>query len=204
MRKAIFLSIACLALWNCTAQNQSVQAPKAAETKVVETQTLESQAAETQIIETQAVEAQIIETQIVETQTVKPQAQRPEEKKASYHRPDKKTASTAAPFTEIKFKERRATQAERELCIASGGKVVVAGRARYETCEMTYPDAGQVCSDTSDCHGQCIANQTDARHLKDAANLAGKMTGTCQKTNNRFGCHAIVKNGTISATLCID
>jgi len=195
MRKAIFLSIACLALWNCTAQNQSVQAPKAAETKVVETQTLESQAAKTQ-----AVEAQIVETQIVETQ----QAQRPEEKKASYHRPGKKAASTAAPFTEIKFKERRATQAERELCTASGGKVVVAGRARYETCEMTYPDAGQVCSDTSDCHGQCIANQTDARRLKDAANLAGQMTGTCQKTNNRFGCHAIVKNGTISATLCID
>jgi len=200
MRKAIFLSIACLALWNCTAQNQSVQAPKAAETKVVETQTLESQAAETQIIETQTVEAQIVETQIVETQ----QAQRPEEKKASYHRPDKKAASTAVPFTEIKFKERRATQAERELCTASGGKVVVAGRARYETCEMTYPDAGQVCSDKSDCHGQCVANQTDARRLKDAANLAGQMTGTCQKTNSRFGCHAIVKNGTISATLCID
>ena len=195
MRKAIFLSIACLALWNCTAQNQSAQAPKAAETKVVETQTLEAQAAETQIIETQAVKTQIVETQ---------QAQRPEEKKASYHRPDKKAASTAAPFTEIKFKERRATQAERELCTASGGKVVVAGRARYESCEMTYPDAGQVCSDTSDCHGLCIANQIDARHLKDAANLAGQITGTCQKTNNRFGCHTIVKNGTISAKLCID
>ena len=195
MRKAIFLSIACLALWNCTPQNQSVQAPKAAETKVVESQVLESQAAKTQ-----AVEAQIVETQIVETQ----QTQRPEKKKASYHRPDKKAVSTAVPFTEIKFKERRATQAERELCAASGGKVVVAGRARYETCEMTYPDAGQVCSDTSDCHGQCVANQTDARHLKDAANLAGQMTGTCQKTNSRFGCHAIVKNGTISATLCID
>ena len=85
---------------------------------------------------------------------------------------------------------------ERTTCIATGGKVERAGMLGAERCTRTYRDGGMTCSDSSQCEGKCLAGT-------DAANQAS-ITGTCQLTDNPFGCFAEVKDGKTEFALCVD
>ena len=85
---------------------------------------------------------------------------------------------------------------ERATCIATGGTVEQAGILGAERCTRPYHDGGMVCSDSSQCQGKCIAGT-------DGANQS-TTTGTCQQTDNPFGCYAEVQNGQTGPALCVD
>ena len=111
------------------------------------------------------------------------------------HTPEANTSDI--PFAEISFKGPRATKAERELCEGIGGSVSQQGLAGYEMCVRPYADAGTVCSDSSECLGQCRAQDFGQAQQS-------QITGTCQANNIPFGCYAEVKNSTASPALCVD
>ena len=88
------------------------------------------------------------------------------------------------------------TQAQRQQCLASGGKVERAGLLGAERCTLSYGDAGKVCTDSSQCLGKCVADLDGANKIN--------ISGTCQKTDNPFGCYAFVENGRTGPALCAD
>ncbi len=88
------------------------------------------------------------------------------------------------------------TTLEKATCLATGGKIEKAGILGAERCTRPYGDGGMVCSDSSQCQGKCLAGTDDA-------NKTG-ITGTCQRTDNPFGCFAEVKNGKTEFGLCVD
>ncbi len=71
-----------------------------------------------------------------------------------------------------------------ETCGAQGG-TPVRGLGGW-TCAMPEPDAGQTCSNSSQCSGWCLAE-----------------TRTCSPVRPYFGCHELYENGQIQA-LCVD
>ena len=83
-------------------------------------------------------------------------------------------------------------------CTARGGEMRQVGRAQTWQCVIKYADAGQRCTDGSQCEGDCeIAGNSGI-----AAGAAA--TGVCQADSNRFGCRTTVENGKAGNTLCID
>jgi len=85
---------------------------------------------------------------------------------------------------------------KRVECAASGGTVERAGILGAERCTKRYNDGGMICTDTSQCQGKCLADTGDANK--------SNITGTCQKTDNPFGCYAEVNNGKSEFALCVD
>lgn len=75
-------------------------------------------------------------------------------------------------------------------CAAQGGQVVrgLAG----ETCARPEPDAGQACTQNSDCSGMCLASSSGA---------AG---GSCSPVTPFFGCHSVLVAPGQVAGLCVD
>ena len=90
-----------------------------------------------------------------------------------------------------------ATPAETAACQAAGGSIRRQGLLGSEDCVQPYCDAGQACSDSSECIGRCYAdNNTDFD--------GGPAVGACQPTTSPFGCRTEVVAGTVGPTLCID
>ncbi len=85
---------------------------------------------------------------------------------------------------------------DRAACEAAGGTVGRAGLVNWEHCIMPYKDAGKVCSDNSECTGQC-------RNTLPAQG-SGPVTGKCQANNLPFGCYGEVKNGKVTSRICVD
>ncbi len=108
------------------------------------------------------------------------------------------TAAQGAALTQerISFESERATDAEREKCHAAGGEVHQAGLLGYENCILPYADAGQACSDSSECLGDC--------RLTDFSKPEDSITGTCQINDSPFGCYQTVENGRAGHMLCVD
>lgn len=90
----------------------------------------------------------------------------------------------------------RLTAREQVDCISSGGVIERAGMLGYERCTLRYSDAGRPCSDSSICQGKCLANLDQAQ--------SKNVTGTCQATDNPFGCYAEVIDGETAPALCVD
>ena len=84
---------------------------------------------------------------------------------------------------------------ERTSCRLKGGEVERAGILGNERCTITYEDGGDICIDSSNCEGLCIANlspnETD-------------VSGTCQLNDNPFGCYSEIIAGQATPTLCVD
>lgn len=72
---------------------------------------------------------------------------------------------------------------DNETCDATGGKVVygIIGAV----CAMPTSDAGQSCSDISECEGLCLSD------------------GECSEWDNNFGCTEVLVEGE-TVTICID
>ncbi len=107
--------------------------------------------------------------------------------------------TTSAPPTpqEPEFPESpKLSTLERATCVATGGTVERAGILGAERCTRPYRDAGMICSDSSQCQGKCIAGTAGANQAST--------TGTCQETDNPFGCYAEVRNGQTGPGLCVD
>lgn len=90
----------------------------------------------------------------------------------------------------------RLSEADRNTCLKTGGIVERAGLLGAERCTRPYSDAGQVCSDSAQCEGQC-------RTTSDVP-FGSPVTGICQPSDNPFGCFAEVNNGVAGPGLCVD
>jgi len=88
------------------------------------------------------------------------------------------------------------TAFERVQCLTQGGFVERAGLLGAERCTRPYSDGGMICSDNSQCQGNCIAPPNSAGELV--------VSGTCQKNDNTFGCMSFVENGRATPALCVD
>lgn len=69
------------------------------------------------------------------------------------------------------------------------------GRAQTVRCVLNYADAGKLCTDSSQCQGDCLGEASEATPPNQ---------GRCAPTSNRFGCRTEIKNGVAQPTLCID
>ena len=107
------------------------------------------------------------------------------------------TPADEAAYERISFEGERATQAERAKCEAAGGELHRAGLLGWENCIQPYADAGQTCSDSSDCTGGC-------RYTGSGASIGETVTGTCQINDSPFGCFQSVDNGRATPPLCVD
>ncbi|NNC38824.1 MAG: hypothetical protein EX271_04405 [Acidimicrobiales bacterium] len=88
------------------------------------------------------------------------------------------------------------TNEQRMQCLASGGRVERAGILGAERCTLSYSDGGQICMDSSQCQGKCVAELAGANQTS--------ASGVCQRTDNPFGCFAFVENGQTGPALCVD
>ena len=85
---------------------------------------------------------------------------------------------------------------ERMQCLSEGGFVEKAGIMGAERCTKRYSDGGQVCTDSAQCQGKCVAELAGANQ--------DSTSGICQRTDNPFGCYAFVENGRTGPALCAD
>ena len=75
--------------------------------------------------------------------------------------------------------------------------MAVRGRLQAELCVQPYSDAGQACTDSSQCEGACVTDAMEA--------AAGEsVTGQCQADNRPFGCFAELEQGRPVRGICID
>ena len=82
-------------------------------------------------------------------------------------------------------------KAEAEVaCEQAGGEWGTWGMMRATYCMQILDDAGQACTDGSQCEGRCLAQEDG--------------TGQCQRLETQFGCHADLVDGQRDVTICID
>ncbi len=105
---------------------------------------------------------------------------------------------TAEPATLSGASVGVAQTANAAECARSGGALKPVGRLQTMQCVIAFADAGKNCTSGSECLGDCRAAQ-DAPVSPDRI-----VAGTCQPTNNRFGCNTRVENGRAQSTVCID
>jgi len=99
--------------------------------------------------------------------------------------------------TPVAFAAQRATPSEIATCEAAGGSVSPQGLAGFDMCVLPFCDAGEVCSDSSECIGKCFAEDA-------SGGIGSPATGLCQPNSSPFGCRTEVTGGTLGATLCVD
>ncbi len=100
-------------------------------------------------------------------------------------------------YERITFDDRTATPEEIELCEAAGGEVRPAGRAGFDNCIQTFDDAGDACSDTSDCTGRCLVDG-------EMVEAGTEVTGQCAEDDERFGCYQEIEDGKAKPGICVD
>lgn len=88
---------------------------------------------------------------------------------------------------------------EASACAAKGGQMLPQGRMQSLQCVLSYSDAGQRCSDSDDCQGECRVDDA-----ADAPAAGAAAVGQCQATSSRFGCYTRVEDGKAEATICVD
>jgi len=97
---------------------------------------------------------------------------------------DRSVGSTATNST-----ANTTSSAEKE-CLAKGEKI---GMGLSKQCNMTFSDANKKCTDSSECQGQCIAENPQS--------IVGKCSS---RSSASIGCHSLMMNGKASPTLCLD
>ncbi len=109
------------------------------------------------------------------------------------------TAGTApaGSYERIAFEGKQATADEQARCEAAGGDVQQAGLLGNEICVQTLPDAGETCSDSTDCLGRCLIQG-------DSVEPGMTATGQCTANDNPFGCFQAVRDGVADGMLCVD
>ena len=83
-------------------------------------------------------------------------------------------------------------------CERSGGKWVRSGTLLFYGCLRQAPDAGKMCTDSSQCTYNCNARPSDNPAPGQQA------VGQCQTTNNYKGCHIELKNGIAKPQHCVN
>ena len=97
--------------------------------------------------------------------------------------------------------QRETMDAARHACMGHGGAWKRVCLAQEYRCVIPYPDAGQACSDSSECKGQCLIDLTDkcdpgsgCSHVK-VPDAGSEVRGMCQVDNDPCGSFVVVKKG---------
>ena len=86
---------------------------------------------------------------------------------------------------------------DQEQCKSEGGAVRGVGMFGTAACVKPFPDAGNICSDKSECQGLCKAPESSI--------VGSQSTGTCQKdTHDIYGCYDKVEQGIVVGGVCLD
>lgn len=83
-------------------------------------------------------------------------------------------------------------------CRARGGEVRPVCRRQVPRCVVRHPDAGQPCTDSSQCKGRCLVD--GARPLESGEAAKGR----CEEDDDPCGCKIEVKNGKVTGGICVD
>jgi len=102
-------------------------------------------------------------------------------------------AQTTAPSSQA-APQMPAEPQSQAACLSAGGAWGPVGLSGTLACTMPSPTAGKVCSDSTECAGQCWS---------DAA-VGTQAKGICQPTNMPFGCHSEVRDGVVQPAMCAD
>lgn len=86
-----------------------------------------------------------------------------------------------------------------EDCLVAGGDWSIHGLLPQPSCSLPTKDAGQLCSDSSECQANCYYPYNESN-----AEIEDEVVGQCQETTSPFGCFAFVEDGKLEPTLCID
>ena len=86
-------------------------------------------------------------------------------------------------------------------CLAANGKVHRMGLGQFEGCERPMPDAGKVCSDSSECKAGCFFEDRKGGPIPTPRK---KITGFCAATDSPFGCRAHVEHSHLGIGVCVD
>ncbi|MCL4872376.1 MAG: hypothetical protein KJ063_25725 [Anaerolineae bacterium] len=76
----------------------------------------------------------------------------------------------------------------REACEEAEGEWAKAPLSRQEYCNLPTSDGGQICQNSSQCEGTCIAKEVDD-------NASNEVIGECSSRNVIFGCFYLVEDG---------
>ncbi|MDV7144225.1 hypothetical protein R3X27_16185 [Tropicimonas sp. TH_r6] len=93
---------------------------------------------------------------------------------------DRVPEPTAPPGSAAFFEEQRA------ICEARGGTFVDSESRPTKICFVTPKDAGEGCSQRSDCEGECLARSR-----------------SCAPVIPLVGCHEVLMSGGMPATVCL-
>jgi len=117
-----------------------------------------------------------------------------------FHAANPDFGSSVPPYERIQFASQFATPDETARCEAAGGTVERHGRAGYERCVQSYPDAGKACATGADCLGDCRVPESQFGQV-DTGEAA---EGICQATDVPFGCYTRIEDGKAEASICVD
>jgi hypothetical protein len=88
--------------------------------------------------------------------------------------------------------------ADEASCKTAGGDWRRVCRMGKPACVVTYKDAGEACTDGSQCEGgKCVAEITTATPGAAAA-------GQCVINSDPCGCKTLITDGKAAASLCVD
>lgn len=91
---------------------------------------------------------------------------------------------------------QEALSADPAACTKAGGAVQPVCMRGVPMCIVSFKDAGKVCSDSSECSGRCMA-QNSPQPDKPAK-------GVCAPDNQPCGCFQTVEKGLAGYPLCAD
>ncbi len=89
---------------------------------------------------------------------------------------------------------------DEDACTAQGGEVRQEGLLGLWRCVVPYSDAGEACSDASDCEGRCFGRDD----VTDYEAEPGAAVGVCEADDSPFGCFAELEGGDVAPMLCVD
>jgi len=98
------------------------------------------------------------------------------------------------------MREEALAAIDQEACAEAGGEVCQEGMLGLPRCVIPYADAGNICSDESDCEGRCLASDD----VSDYEAQPGEIQGRCEADDSPFGCYAEIHDGTIEGMICVD
>ncbi|MDR6674703.1 hypothetical protein [Xanthomonas sp. 1678] len=82
-------------------------------------------------------------------------------------------------------------------CTAQGGSLRPLGRRGLLKCVVPFADAGKTCSDSGQCHGDCLA--------VTPVPTGSAAQGVCQRDiSENFGCRQQVQGGVGASQICVD
>lgn len=90
-----------------------------------------------------------------------------------------------------------------DACERQGGVVRGVCMLGLPACVLPYTDAGQVCTDSSECEGRCLLNE-EGPGTEDRPLAGADAIGVCETDDNPCGCWSEIKEGAIQRRLCAD